>query len=261
MVASTSPGPTLGRAGAAGRGRRRSGHPVRPRGLRAAFAGEADVLARQVLVTAEVPRSVERHRGHGRGHACRPPTARSPPRRSRRCAPAAPRPLADGHAGAPPSWAALRRAPAAARSRAGPRPWCCSSRAQDRDRRGPGQPVHRLADQVRRGRRAAARHRRRLRLGEGDRASMLRRNKDLDARISRRLEAAGSELKSVGVAAPARRHLLRQRPGRHRARRRQPVIGLLFLAAGAVRALDLPRASAGRGGARRSTTACPTPCS
>ena len=93
-------------------------------------------------------------------------------------------------------------------------------------------------------------------------ANVLRRNKDLDARISARLEAAGSELKSS-------EWLLRAR----RTRSSSPAWSALLLGGGNLLiGFALPRgrrcsargctsASGAVGAARRSTRACPTRCS
>ena len=92
-------------------------------------------------------------------------------------------------------------------------------------------------------------------------ANVLRRNKDLDARISPRLEGAGSELKSSEWLLAARRHLLLSRPGRPAAGRRQPAHRLRSSSRPACSARGSTSASGAAGAARRSTRACPTRCS
>ena len=79
-------GEARGRRGAADlrRGRRRPGdRRRRPSALDQAFTAEADVLARQVLVTADVPADrCTRDRGHRRRHARLRPRATWSPKRS-----------------------------------------------------------------------------------------------------------------------------------------------------------------------------------
>ncbi len=255
--------PALDGAAAAGHGRPGSGHPVRPGRAPGRLRGRgrrprptrcwSPPRCRQAS-TRPRPRSRSR---------CRPRAARSAPRRSRpsnRPRPELrPRPIVD-----PALVGPLRRSGRArARARVPARPsWSpASTRAQ---RRRPGHAVHRDP-----GRGAAAPTRPRgldtdvtFASAKETAANVLRRNKDLDARISARLQAAGSELKSSEWLLVHGAHLLRLRPASAccwaAATRSSASV---FLVRRPVRAVDLPRLPAGRGAARRSTPACPTPCS
>ena len=92
-------------------------------------------------------------------------------------------------------------------------------------------------------------------------ANVLRRNKDLDARISARLAGRGQRAQVLGVAAAARRAVLRLRPGRPAAGRRQPAHRLRCSSPPACSDRGCTSGSSAAAGARRSTPGCPTRCS
>ena len=222
-----------------GRGPRRRGgaEPVRDRGLAAlqpladgrrgarssrrtprrcatAFAAEADVLASQVLVTAQVP-SLLRERPRPRSRS-RLPTSDGTVTAEAFTTVRAAAAVGAAHQGRALERAVLGplRGPGRPRPGAGPRRGAARPEAQDRERRGPGEPVHRLPDQVRRSRWAAPRHRCRLRLREGDRGQHAAAQQGPRRTDQPPPRGGRQRAQVVGVAAPPRRHLLRQRPGR-----------------------------------------------
>ena len=145
---------------------------------------------------------------------CPPPPARSPPRPSRPSS----RPAAAARPGrrpwTPPSWS-LYAGPAALALGLVVLASRCSRRARrPAQRRRPGHPLHRGA-----GRRRAPRAGTALldtdvtfASAKETAANVLRRNQDLDARISARLQGAGSELKSSEWLLVHGGDLLRRRP-------------------------------------------------
>ena len=148
------------------------------------------------------------------------------------------------------------RRPRPDRARRAPRP-----EAEDRHRGRPGQPVHRRPRQAEPEHRSPARHGRRLRLGQGDRGEHAAPQQgpgrpDQPAPRGRRQRA-----QVVRVAADARRHLLRQRPARHRHRRRQPGHRPDLPGAWVCSSRGCTWASVARVAARPSTRVCPTRCS
>ena len=130
-------------------------------------------------------------------------------------------------------------------------------------RRRPGHPLRRGPGRrwELRPERPTVRCRRHLRLGEGDGGERAPSQQGPRCAHQRPAPGGGQRAQVLRVAARARRAVLPVRPGRAAAGRRQPAHRLRVRHGRTVRTVDLPRLSTQSRVARRSTRACPTPCS
>ena len=247
-----------------------------PAALTAAFASEADALARQIVVTAQVPAGFDADQRQRRRHRRRParqtltasayvpvrtrPT--SPPRRppQRHPQPVKAGPLDRLAQRRPRRRRRHRRRPARRRRRRSPS--ACGKPAQnltllraDRGVRRDGGPGP--------GRPASRRRRPTALAGQARQAAekALANNKNLEARLAAALEAAGLDLQPAEWLLAPRRHRRRRRPRRAPDRRRQPRPRHPVRRGRAGRPVDLPQGQGRPSGSRPSTPASPTPCS